>query len=70
MCPYCEKDEAGNVAPIRSGGTNDWYVDVEGADEGADLYIEYDENGGHGHGVALIAIAYCPMCGRKLRGDA
>ena len=62
MCEFCEKDEAGNVMPIRDG-TNEWYVDVDGAD----LYIEYDENGGYGHGVALIAIAYCPMCGRRLR---
>lgn len=62
MCEYCEKDEAGNVAPIRSDGTSEWYVDIEDTD----LYVEYDEDGGHGHGVALIGIAYCPMCGRKL----
>ena len=65
MCEFCEKDEAGNVMPIRDS-TNEWYVDVDGAD----LYIEYDENGGYGHGFTLIEIAYCPMCGRKLRGDA
>ena len=62
MCPYCEKDEAGNVTPIRVGGTNEWYVDIEDAD----LYIEYDENGGIGHGYALVEINYCPMCGRRL----
>lgn len=62
MCEYCEKDEAGNVRPIRNGGTSEWYVDIEDTD----LYVEYDEDGGNGHGVALIGIAYCPMCGRRL----
>ena len=62
MCPYCEKDEAGNVTPIRSGGPSGWYVDVDESD----LYIEYDEHGGLGHGFVLIEIAYCPMCGRRL----
>ena len=62
MCPYCEKDEAGNVTPIRSGGPSEWYVDVDESD----LYIEYDEHGGIGHGFVLIEIAYCPMCGREL----
>lgn len=65
MCVYCKKNEAGNVTPIRNGGTSEWYVDIEDTD----LYVEYDEDGGCGHGAALIGINFCPMCGRRLGGE-
>jgi len=59
MCDYCEKGEP--MQPRVIDGMDGWpeiYI------EGGDLIFA------NGNEECVFAVNICPMCGRKLRGDA
>ena len=70
MCDYCEPDGAGNLKWLREDAEQQAWLEESGGEWAIVMEVNVRCCGTDCTTESYVSINNCPMCGRKLRGDA
>ncbi len=70
MCKYCEPDEEGNLEWLRDEPDNSAWLEEYSSEWGIVTSVTTQCFGMECKTELYVSVKNCPMCGRKLGGDA